>query len=169
MFDSDRFRHNLVILRGLPGSGKSSLARQIVKAHGHVVLSTDSYHVDDDGVYRFKADKISEFHLNVKRAYLRLLREGESNIIVDNTNLTAAEIAYFYDLAEVFHLDPIVVTVEADPEEAFARNVHGVPQSTFGYMVRVLEETKLPPWWRTISSPSWLRFEPDPTLPEHKG
>lgn len=153
---------DVIILRGLPGSGKSTLSDKIVKSLGEKgikvdIFSTDNYHIDPDGVYRFKIDKIGDFHKENKKAFLAWVQnETESRkkllitpsvAIVDNTNLTEGEIAFYYDTAEIHGLSVAIHTVFCPPDVAFARNIHGIPETTFGYMVRALEEKSLPSWW----------------------
>ena len=41
---------NLIIVRGIPGSGKTTFAEMICK----VVFSADDYHTDKDGNYNWK-------------------------------------------------------------------------------------------------------------------
>jgi adenylate kinase family enzyme len=66
----------LVILRGPSGSGKSTLAESIVAnaktQHGEslpvVVLSTDDFFTDENGVYNFSVRQLSKAHFwNQKR------------------------------------------------------------------------------------------------------
>jgi len=158
--------YDVIILRGLPGSGKSTLSNKIVKSLGEKgievsIFSTDNYHIDPDGVYRFKVDKIGVFHKENKKAFLTWVQnetESRKNLmatdkftpsvaIVDNTNLTEGEIAFYYDTAEIHGLSVAIHTVLCPPDVAFARNTHGIPETTFGYMVRALEEKPLPSWW----------------------
>lgn len=145
----------VIIMRGLPGAGKSTLAEKLRERAPNKdnwrVISTDDLHVDWDGVYRFKVDKISEYHVQTKRLFLQLLMSGRS-VIIDNTNLTEGEIGYFYDLALVYDAKPIIVTVKAEPEEAYRRNIHSIRQGTFGYMVRAMEETILPREWEQMET-----------------
>lgn len=85
----------LVILRGLPGSGKSTLGQYIIKAtigygpYTHV-LSTDDY-FSINGTYKYDVAKLSDAHTwNQKRAN-QYLSQGISPIIIDNTNCEAWE------------------------------------------------------------------------------
>lgn len=53
----------IYIIRGAPGSGKTSLARQILAANpqGHAIFEADDYFRTSDG-YKFDASKLQEAH-----------------------------------------------------------------------------------------------------------
>jgi ABC-type proline/glycine betaine transport system ATPase subunit len=57
-------QHILFIIRGLPGSGKSTLGRSIRGLSGGVpdCLSADDYFVGADGVYRFSPSGLPGAH-----------------------------------------------------------------------------------------------------------
>ena len=85
----------VVIMRGVPGSGKSFLAKQL-EGDG-VVLSTDDYFINCHGQYMFDRGRLPEAHeWNQKRADQHL-KTGTNPVIIDNTNL------------EVWELQPYVV------------------------------------------------------------
>lgn len=74
----------LFVMRGCPGSGKSSTAKKL--GEGGVVLSTDDFFVED-GRYVFNPTRLGEAHdWNIKRA-LKAISEGVSPIVIDNTNV----------------------------------------------------------------------------------
>ncbi|XP_037655763.1 NEDD4-binding protein 2-like 1 isoform X5 [Choloepus didactylus] len=85
-------RKRLYLLRGLPGSGKTTLARQLQHDFPRaLVFSTDDFFFREDGTYEFNPDFLEEAHdWNQKRAR-RAMRGGASPIIIDNTNLHAWE------------------------------------------------------------------------------
>ncbi|KAL7981685.1 hypothetical protein Chor_010880 [Crotalus horridus] len=64
--------HVLVLLRGLPGSGKSYLARVLLEDNpGGIMLSTDDYFYQKNGQYQFDADCLADAHeWNWKRVWL---------------------------------------------------------------------------------------------------
>lgn len=85
----------LIIMRGVPGSGKSFLARQL-RGHG-VVLSTDDFFINFQGEYVFDRYRLQEAHeWNQRRADERL-RDGTNPVVIDNTNL------------EIWEMQPYVV------------------------------------------------------------
>ncbi|KXS17999.1 hypothetical protein M427DRAFT_236953 [Gonapodya prolifera JEL478] len=147
----------LVILRGAPGSGKSSLARSIPHPHG-IVLSTDDFFLvprsaavhlalahpptpananasDSDPVYAFDPSLLQAAHAwNQERCRIAIQR-GLSPIIVDNTNTQRWE-ARPYVEAAIAASPPYAVEfrepdtpwwIARDVEEMARRNTHGVP------------------------------------------
>ncbi len=134
----------VIILRGLPGAGKSSLHLDATTT----TVSADHHFTDSDGVYKFVPSELGDAHKECLQDFLKLLQSYDANVVVvDNTNLTAMEIAPYYRLAEVFDYEVEIVTVQCDPAVAFIRNIHGVPEATHKRMAETLANEKLPPWW----------------------
>lgn len=75
-----------VVMRGIPGSGKSTVARMLHEMFGAVIHSTDSYHIKD-GVYTYDATKAPEYHHYNLEAFMDSCAAGKSMVIVDNTNI----------------------------------------------------------------------------------
>ena len=71
----------LYIIRGVPGSGKSSWAR--------TQLGVKPFEADDffmrDGVYRYQADLVPRAHEFCKRRCENAMKEGVETIAVANT------------------------------------------------------------------------------------
>ena len=95
----------LVLMRGLPGGGKSTEATMLCNEHlmagGQTIAicSTDGYHMVD-GEYVFNADMLGYFHRqNQKRAKAYMMLETEL-IIVDNTNIKHGDMKPYKDLGE---------------------------------------------------------------------
>ncbi|XP_003409540.1 NEDD4-binding protein 2-like 1 isoform X2 [Loxodonta africana] len=127
------FRKHLYLLRGLPGSGKTTLARQLQHDFPRaVIFSTDDFFSRDDGTYEFNPDFLEEAHKwNQKRAR-KAMRNGTSPIIIDNTNLHAWEMKPYAVMAlennyEVIFREPATHWKFNVPELA-RRNIHGVPR-----------------------------------------
>nr|XP_030141274.3 NEDD4-binding protein 2-like 1 [Taeniopygia guttata] len=122
----------LVLLRGLPGAGKSTLARQLKRDHpSAVVLSTDDFFVEN-GVYIFEPDFLEDAHKwNQKRAR-KAMKNGKSPVIIDNTNIHAWEMKPYVMMA---HENRYEVTFQEpdtpwkfNVQELTRRNTHHVPR-----------------------------------------
>jgi NEDD4-binding protein 2 len=90
----------LILMRGVSGSGKSTMARKITETQNlSVILSTDDFFVVN-GEYRFDPKKLGEYHAaNVKRVDTAMGDECPC-VIVDNTNTQAWEMKPYVELAE---------------------------------------------------------------------
>lgn len=137
----------VVIMRGLPGSGKSHYAKN--NFPGAITLSSDHYFINSDGEYVYDPAKIGSAHAWCFKSFIKCLTEASSSdvLVVDNTNISAVEIAPYVMAANAFGVrDVHIITVECDPIKAHSRNAHGVPLETVQKMAAGLE-LPLPPWW----------------------
>lgn len=98
----------VIIMRGLPGSGKShwvnALLEKLSADQKRRVLqqgyfSTDSffYHGSD---YRFDATKLAEYHQRNLTAFIQALTQKEPVVICDNTNLSLWELMPYKAISE---------------------------------------------------------------------
>ncbi|NWZ63396.1 N4BP2 protein, partial [Acrocephalus arundinaceus] len=133
----------LVLLRGVPGSGKSYLARNLLEDNpGGIILSTDDYFYKH-GQYRYDPDCLGEAHdWNRKRAK-EAFEMRISPIIIDNTNIQAWEMKPYVTLAQQFKYK--VMFREPDtwwkfkPKELERRNIHGVSKEKIKRMLERYE------------------------------
>lgn len=108
----------LVLIRGLPGSGKSTMARNMT---GYRHLEADMFFTDLDGVYIYDASKIKAAHewcqINVKWA----LERGEK-VVVSNTFTRSFEMEPYFEMAKTLGIEPRIIEATGNWP-----NVHGVP------------------------------------------
>jgi len=135
----------VVILSGLPGSGKSTYAKR--EFAGAIVVSADNYFMKN-GVYTFDFTKIALAHQDCWRKFFDAVNRKFAMIVVDNTNLTAAEISPYMLPAETFGYEVEIRTIQIDPDVAKSRNTHGVPAPVIDSMAKNLATRVLPPWWK---------------------
>jgi predicted kinase len=138
-----------VILRAVPGSGKSTFARllnEVAEKNGLTmsVRSTDDKHIID-GEYQFNMDNAHRFHKQNLEEFKSDL--GEFNIVMcDNTNIKARDYRSYVDAAHGKGIKVVAVVFEpSTPEIHFGRNVHNVPMATIEKMHNALSlniETK---------------------------
>jgi predicted kinase len=137
------------IMRGIPGSGKSTWVNDLKNTVPKVrVCSADTYHIDPDGVYRFKIDRIADAHDFCLLNFATILAEYQKdNIItvVDNTNSRLWEIAPYYRLAEAYKAQPEIIWIHRNPAVAVKQGLHGVPENKVYEMAQSFDP--LPPWW----------------------
>ncbi len=123
---------NLIILRGLPGSGKSTFARHVFRN----VFEADQYFYDERGIYNFDPDKLYESHLDCQRRVEELMKmsEGSQNgqeIVVSNTSTTEKELEPYLDLAKKYGYSVVSLIVE---NRHGNKSIHGVPEETMEKM-----------------------------------
>ncbi|CAM5076329.1 unnamed protein product [Eretmochelys imbricata] len=145
-FSEDKLRRLqklLLILRGLPGSGKTTLSRILLgQNRDGVVFSTDDYFRQQDG-YTYNVAQLGDAHdWNQKRAK-QAMEQGRSPVIIDNTNTQAWEMKPYVETAlgkgyrVEFH-EPDTWW-KFDPEELEKRNKHGVPREKIAQMLERYE------------------------------
>lgn len=91
---------NLVVLRGLPGCGKSTLAQNIVKEYPDaVVISNDKLRIVDN-IYNYDVTKNSEIYKYNYSLLVKSLLAKVELIIIDNCNLNLEMLEKYAELAK---------------------------------------------------------------------
>ena len=114
----------LFLLRGLPGAGKSTLAKTI----GGVHIEADQYFVEN-GEYKFDATKIKLAHNYCQtQTQAWMQHDGEqinvNRIVVSNTFTQEWEMDTYYKLAETYGYRVYSIIVE---NRHSGISEHGVP------------------------------------------
>lgn len=147
----------VVLMVGVPGSGKSTIANTIVNECGYGgVVSADKYMVDN-GNYEFKIERLARCHANCLHDFAEILHYHaedaaagviDSLIIVDNTNLNNIERAPYVSLALAYgyNVEICFVQTSLSYAELAARNVHGVSVGSIARMFQNMETHLWAPW-----------------------
>ncbi len=129
------------IMRGVPGSGKSTIAQEVAQDFNGSVHSTDDFFIEQDGSYNFDRTKLGEAHQSNLEAFGASLEQELPVVIVDNTNIKRWEFEKYVKLAE--QRGYVIREVRAptpELDEALARNLHGVPEETIKRMLAGFED-----------------------------
>ena len=118
----------LFLLRGLPGAGKSTLARSI----GCSYIETDHY-FQYEGKYEFDASKLKEAHAWCQNVVKVRMTNKIAKIAVSNTFTQEWEMQPYYDLAEKYGYRVYSLVVE---NRHGGENVHNVPREKIEEMAR---------------------------------
>lgn len=87
----------MIIMRGLPGSGKSTRAKAL--GEGGVVLASDDFFMVR-GEYRYDKSAIGYAHQWNQRRSKEAMRRGVSPVVVDNTNVKSEHTKPYVDAAK---------------------------------------------------------------------
>lgn len=117
------------IMRGLPGSGKSTAARKIFDRYGGFIASADNYWIVG-GKYCFDKNKVPANHHWCLRQFVKEIREGTGAIVVDNTNTSLGEFQHYVKIAQAYGYKVAIITFECTLADSMKRNTHDVPEQT---------------------------------------
>ena len=116
---------NVIILRGVSGSGKSSFANLI--AEPKVVCTADDYFTNDKGEYNFDANLLSYAHGDCMRRFTKALDDPNvTNIVVANTNCNPNDYNFYIDEAKRVNVRVTSVILEKRHDNS---NIHSVPEN----------------------------------------
>uniref|UniRef100_A0A8R1Y552 Smr domain-containing protein n=1 Tax=Onchocerca volvulus TaxID=6282 RepID=A0A8R1Y552_ONCVO len=151
--------HIMVILRGIPGSGKSCLASDLVSGTNGAVFSSDKYFMQS-GVYKFDPTKLDEYHHKNWIEAKKAIQHGIKPIIIDNTNIFVAHMKPYITLAvknlyEIYFVEP-ETEWKKNVKECTRRSAHFVPEEKIAYMAECFEKINL----TDIIKPTQLRIIP---------
>jgi hypothetical protein len=118
--------------------------------HQAAVCSADFFFETNRG-YEFDASKLGEAHAQCLRLFLTFLRDERPLVIVSNTNLSAWEIAPYYQCAIALGYDAEIITIQCDPETAAARNLHGLDNRSVIGQSKKLRARWLPSNWKNTN------------------
>ena len=119
----------LIIVRGIPGSGKSTFAKEIVK-----MFPDDSVYWESDmffmhnGVYCWKPNKVHLAHRWCQQKVEKSF-DAVDIVVVSNTFTTESEMKSYLDFAKKNGISVQIVRMENRFE-----NEHGVPAATLEKM-----------------------------------
>lgn len=120
----------LYIVRGLPGSGKSTFAKKLVYSD-FLVCEADKYFIDKEtGEYKFDGSKIKDAHKYCQDLVETYMKDSLVNdqwyreIAVSNTFTMEWEMTSYFELAKKYGYKVFSIIVE---NRHNGENVHGVP------------------------------------------
>lgn len=122
----------LYIVRGIPGSGKSTFAKTLGGTH----IEADQYFVDVDGNYNFDGGKIKLAHEYCRaqtEAWMRTdgTQVNVDRIVVSNTFTQEWEMKPYFELAKEYGYKVFTIIVE---NRHGGKNVHEVPEDKIQMM-----------------------------------
>jgi predicted kinase len=125
----------LFLVRGLPGSGKTSFASAIW--NDYAVCEADKFFYDEEGNYNFDPSKLKDAHAWCKNEVETRMKDHQVNqqyypeIAVSNTFTQEWEMEDYFKLAEKYGYKVVSLIIE---NRHGGQNVHGVPEDKLQIM-----------------------------------
>lgn len=121
----------LYLIRGVPGSGKSTFANDL-KSAGIVsaVIEADDYFTDNCGNYNFDASRLFLAHKQCQEITKSMLAYGK-NVAVSNTSTTEKEVETYQKIADEYGATFVSIIVE---NRHSGKNEHNVPEEKIQQM-----------------------------------
>ena len=117
----------LYIVRGVPGSGKTTFAKQLTAN----VFEADHYFYDNDGNYNFIPSEIKDAHKECQQFVGFAMESGIQKIAVSNTFTQEWEMDPYFELAKKHEFKVFTIIVE---NRHGGVNEHGVPEDKIEQM-----------------------------------
>lgn len=120
----------LVILRGLPGSGKSTFAHLLTTGRNAVIIENDQY-MYEDGVYIWKTSKMKGAIKDTNEKLYRALKTGVELIVISNVNVRLSDFNRYIEMGknDGYKITSLIVENRAD-----TKSKHGVCKETLNSM-----------------------------------
>lgn len=130
---------DLILVRGVPGSGKTTLANECAATYrdagiSSVVVSADDWMIDGEGKYAYDHMQLPYCHTMCQREVCRQMTEGTSVIFVANTFVRKWEAEVYLQLARLWGYTVTVYRMTGEYD-----NVHGVPADKVAIMKANME------------------------------
>jgi predicted kinase len=123
---------DLIILRGLPNSGKSAFATMF---NTKAICCADEYLVHDD-TYIWDYRYLDSAHKWCERKCRRFMKAQAERIVIANTSVTVRQFQVYLDLAKQFNYKVFSVIIETRHDN---KNTHNVPIKTIEKMRKRFE------------------------------
>ena len=140
------------IMRGLPGSGKSTKVKELLEEFrdtnpngSAIVCSADDFFISaEDGEYHFDPSKIGQAHAWCKGQAYAAMKLGADLVVIDNTNTQRWEYEIYEQMALSRGYDVQHVRVGGLSDDDILlyadRNTHGVPLEAIQRMAKRFED-----------------------------
>lgn len=120
----------LILLRGVPGAGKSTFAQHMWS--DGVIFEADKFFIEPDGAYQFRPERLKDAHEWCRGQVQAAMEQNHltagqhyPEIVVSNTFTQEWEMQAYLDLANQFQYHVVSLIVE---NRHGGKNVHGVPE-----------------------------------------
>ena len=122
----EKYPREIVLVRGIPGSGKSTFARLLGGQH----IESDMFFMKN-GKYQFNPKKLKQAHRWCQHRVEDWMKTGQERIVVSNTFTQEWEMESYFKLAKTYGYK--ISTVIAENRHG-GQNTHNVPQEILDAM-----------------------------------
>lgn len=107
----------VIIIRGLPGSGKSTIAK-LMTDYEH--FEADQFFYTEDGTYNYDPTKVKDAHIDCNRRVREALDNGRK-VVISNTFTRVFEFEPYLKMCKERGIEPIIIETKGK-----FKNIHGV-------------------------------------------
>ena len=122
----------MLVMRGLPGSGKSTLVSAIARLYPEAVICSADQYFMKDGKYEFDASLLKFAHQQSQDKARAACEAGERLVVVDNTGVKRWELVTYFRMAQINFYTVILLEPRTpwrfNVNQLAAKNTHGVPR-----------------------------------------
>lgn len=122
---------DLIVLRGLPGSGKTTLAEVLSENGKYPCISIDDYFTGSHGEYNFIHSENFKAYEQALQRTEKAMKEAQPKIILHNVFSIAWEMEPYFKLASQYNYRVFVSTVE---NYHGSDNNHGITEEQLNKM-----------------------------------
>lgn len=120
----------LIIMRGIPGSGKSTKAAELAKENNGVIASVDHF-FERTGTYEFDKYSVGHSYGFCEGEVAAYMKQGHDTIIADGVHSVLKRLEVYADLAKTYGYKVEYVYPDGDaifdPQACYEHSVHNVP------------------------------------------
>jgi hypothetical protein len=126
---------NVIILRGVSGAGKSTVATLFGNA---AIVCADDYFTDSWGLYKFDAKQLPQAHAQCQKRFMDAMNNPDvDTVVVANTNIFPAHFAFYEEQAQEFNARVFHLVIE---NRHGGVNEHDVPDTVLMNMEKSLRK-----------------------------
>lgn len=123
----------LIMIMGVPGSGKTTKAKELQKLLSAYHFEADMFMTDESGNYKFDPDKLGHCHDCCWNKTFAAMYAG-ATVIVSNTFIKAWEREKYFELARRYGYEVLVIRMNTE-----YKSIHEVPEDKLEWMRNNIE------------------------------